>query len=205
MPDEAKNTDGTGTATGTQPPGGKTATGAGVDTTSAVPYERFEGVVAERNRLKEQHAALEAKHQEILEQHKSEDQKRIDAAAKAIVDAEWKPKAERWAATETWLKTEVETLMIKIPETHRGAVDSTAPIEVQFRQAKAIAELAGGKASTAIAGGANPAGNGQPKRVTRQAYDQWRQLAGSSDSKDRARFYEQQDEMVAARREGRID
>lgn len=204
MADEPK-TDGTGSATGTQTPGAKTATDSGNALPAGV-QARIDGLIAEKGRFKDENAALQKQIEDLKAQHQTEDEKRIAAAAKQIVEAEYGPRMKRLDSLETFVKSEADALISKIPEAHRGAIDTTASPEVQLRQARVFAEITGGqKTTTRISGGGNPDGqDGQKPTYTLQQWREFQSLAGSFEPKDRAKFYGMQEEMYAARREGRI-
>ncbi len=197
MADEPK-TDGTTSASGAPTQGEKPATTAGNDTPAAVPMDRFEGVVAERNRLKEKYAALEKQHKDLSEQHKTEDEKRLDQ----LITERYGPKLQRLDSLEQRLGAERDELVNKIPQEHRGMVlvSESIPIEDQIQQARSVLSFLDKAKPGSFAGGGSP-GNGAARTYTKEQFSAWQNLPTLGKLKE---YDEQKAEMTAAYREGRV-
>ncbi|MGH7177220.1 MAG: hypothetical protein ACREJC_07565 [Tepidisphaeraceae bacterium] len=166
---------------------------------------RIDALSAEKNRLKQERDDLKKQFEALTAEHKTDSQKLIDAGVQRVVDSEYKPRLERLTAMEALYKSDVETLLAKIPEEHRSAVDQSSPIEVQLKQARAIAAAFEAAATTKgappIKAGASPSGADKPKTYTQQDWVEFQALAHV----DPKQFDAIKSEMYLAAREGRID
>ena len=197
MADEPK-TDGTTSVSGSPTQGEKQATGTGNDKPAVVPMDRFEGVVAERNREKERVNALQKQLQDLTDQHKTDDEKRLDQ----LVTERYGPRLKRLDSLEQRLTTERDELVTKIPQEHRGmlVLNESVPIEDQIQQARSVISFLGQSKPGSFAGGGSP-GNGGARTYTKEQFQMWQNLPTLGKLKE---YDEQKAEMTAAYREKRI-
>ncbi len=164
--------------------------------------KRIDGLTAEKGRLATQLEAERMKNAELVEKHKTEDEKRLDEMVTARVDAEYGSKLQRLENLEKELAVKRDKLMESVPEERRGMIDPDATIERQITQAEGVLQLL--KIETTvdpITGSGNPAPAPAAQRYTADEWQTYMQLAFT----DAPKFRERQAEMEKAYREGRVD
>ena len=164
--------------------------------------KRIDGLTAEKGRLATQLEAERQKNADLVEKHKTDDEKRLDEMVSAKVDAEYGSKLQRLENLEKELAVKRDKLLEQVPEGSRGMIDPDAAIERQITQAEGVLQLL--KIETTvdpIQGGSNPPKAAAPDRYTWDEWQAYMQLAFN----DAPKFREKQPEMERAYREGRVD
>jgi len=202
----ADNTDGTTPAaqgvTGTPPE--STVTQPVVDNTGRDAEGRIAGLVAERARKDEKISALEKQIAETAEQHKSDEDKRIDQLVTERVESEYKPVQQRLERIEVELTAKRDKILESLPEDSRNCFDESAPVEVQVRQIELVtSHLSTHKSPAILDSGGNPAPEppADKTRYSRAQYQEVQRLA----SFDPDEFDKVWPTMKKALEEGRID
>jgi hypothetical protein len=118
---------------------------------------RIDGLTAERERLKKQVEKMEADNASLIEKHKTEQEKQIDALVEERIKSEYGAKLQRADEYETYLTKKRDELVKRLPEDYHGSVDSNSALEAQITQAEnVLAILADKKILPAIPTGDNP-------------------------------------------------
>ena len=163
---------------------------------------RIDGLVAERERLKGQLEKAEAARVELVEQHKSDEDKRVDELVQAKVDAEYGGQLQRLENLEKGLAVKRDKLLEGVPDEHRSMVDANAAVETQIAQAEGVLRLLNIETQLdPITSAGNPAPEPAALRYTWQQWQDYTQLAFT----DAPAFRKKQSEMERAYHEGRVD
>ena len=202
----ADNTDGTTPAaqgvTGTPPE--PTVTQPQSDTGGRDAEGRIAGLVAERERLKTALEKEKAERTALQEQHKSDEDKRIDQLVTERVESEYGPVRQRLERIEVALTAKRDKLLESLPEDSRDCYDEGAPVEVQVRQIELVtSHLSTHGTPSILDSGGNPAPEPptDKTRYSRAQYQEVQRLASFNPDE----FDKVWPTMKKALEEGRID
>lgn len=165
---------------------------------------RIAGLVAERERLKTQLEAEKKAREAIEEEHKTEDQKRLDQMVKERVESEYGPVRQRLERIEAELTAKRDKLLESLPEDSRSCYDESAPVEVQVRQIELVAaHLSTQGTPPSVSSGGNPPAQApkDTRKYTKDEYDAVQRLAVTDPDK----FDELWPEMKRALVENRVE
>ena len=163
--------------------------------------KRIDGLTAEKGRLAKQLEAERQKVTDLVEKHKTDDEKRIDEMVTAKVDAEYGGKLQRLERLEKELTAKRDKIMESVPDKHRAMVDEMAPVETQIAQAEGVLRLLNMEQKLdPIHGSTNPPDVAGVQTYTWNDWQAWQELAYNNVEE----FRKRQPEMELAYREGRV-
>jgi hypothetical protein len=163
------------------------------------------GYSAETKRLKKQLEKATADNAALVEKHKTDEQRRIDAKVEEQVG----PHREEIKQLRDAYFAEIEQMNAGLPEKYRRELDPDAPIPVLREQRKGIVDLSAALSiQTPPAAPVDTGGNPPPEppkgTVTKAEFAAWQQLVSSSNPDDIEKHKELKPSMEAAYVEGRI-
>ncbi|MCP4898899.1 MAG: hypothetical protein GY906_18155 [bacterium] len=189
----------------TETPTAETVTPPASDSTGRSDRDVIVGYSAENKRLKKQLERATADNAALVEKHKTEEQRQIDAKVEEQVG----PQREEIKQLRDAYFTEIEQMNAGLPEKYRRVLDPDTPIQVLKEQRRGIVDLLAETSTQAppatyVDTGGNPPAEPPKGTVTKAEFAAWQQLVSSGRPDDIKRHNEMRPAMEAAYRERRI-